>query len=206
MLSRGRRRPAAGAKLARLRAGAAGLQPGLPAGADEHSAVAGRFAAQPAAGGRDEPTPGVQYGGEFRHQHQLAGLQRRGAAQLLQPDARPWRAELRQPGGGRGGAGGAVPGFGAAVQRPPGQLLGRYHSRRALRPVAAVPGAGRAAGVAGRAAELQRLRVRHHSAGQRAEPADGAGGQPDRHQATGHQRRRLFRRQLGASVREPYGA
>ncbi len=35
-----------------------------------------------------------------------------------------------------------------------------------------------------------------------ADAADGAGRVADRHQATGHQRRRLLQRQLGASVRE----
>ena len=36
--------------------------------------------------------------------------------------------------------------------------------------------------------------------------AAGSGGLADRHQATGHQRRRLLQRQLGASVRESHAA
>lgn len=147
--------------------------------------------------------PGVQHRGQFRHQHQLAGLQRRGLAELLQPDGRPHGAELRQRGGRPLRAGG--PG---ARHQPPlhttaGQLLGRPDPRHPLRAAAAVPAAGAAAGLAGRAADLLRLRPCHHLARRRADHPARPGGQPDRHQAAGHQRRRLLRRQLGPSVREP---
>ncbi len=46
--------------------------------------------------------------------------------------------------------------------------------------------------------------IRTDPAKERSKPADGAGGEP-LHQATGHQRRWLLRRQLGAPVRKPDG-
>ena len=69
---------------------------------------------------------------------------------------------------------------------------------------------GRHAGLAGRGAELQRLprrcrwcsrRSDANGAGRHAAAAAARSGRiADRHQATGHQRRRLLQRQLGASV------
>jgi hypothetical protein len=101
---------------------------------------------------------GLQHRGQLRHQHQLAGLQRRDDAQLP-PDARPHGAELRLGGDRHGGTGGAD----SRPRAPRGaghrQLLGRSDAHHALHPAAAVAGAGAGAGVPGRGADASTAAV-----------------------------------------------
>ena len=91
------------------------------------------------------------------------------------------------------------------------QFLGRPDAFDALHPAAARHRARPGARFAGRGADLQLISDRDAGpAGRGCQRTDchaaGAGrrsgGLADRHQAAGHQRRRLLQRQLGASVRE----
>ncbi len=55
---------------------------------------------------------------------------------------------------------------------------------------------------AGRHPESQRLRANHHARRREAGARHGSGGKPDRDQTDRYERRRIFQRELGASVRE----
>ena len=97
----------------------------------------------------------VQYGGELRHQYQLAGVRRRNDHELSHADARPGGAELPVGRHRHGRARRAD----SRLRAPSGgrdrQLLGGSHAQHALHPAAAVARARDRAGVARRRAELR---------------------------------------------------
>jgi len=134
-----------------------------------------------------------------------------------------------------GGPDRAHPGLRAALGRHHRQLLGRHDADHALHPAAAVLRAGARARLPGDDADLRPVRQGHggavdpvRRAGHRQGRQAGAGRQgpahdeeghagraghrrrarrlADRHQAAGHERRRLLQRELGASVRESHAA
>ena len=137
-LSRVRRRSAARDALDRIRARGDGVQhPGAARGlrAAEASGVA---AAQSTGSGSGFARLGVQYCGELRQQHELAGLRRRNHDELSHADARAHRPELRFCRQRHGGAGRVHPGLPACLVRDDRQLLGRPHAFDPLHPAAAV--------------------------------------------------------------------
>ena len=117
---------------------------------------------------------------------------------------------------GHGGAGGADP---RAWRATTATTMGNFwvdltrSTLYILLPLSLAAGAG--AGLAGCGADLRSVPDRDavqpttDADGKRSRSrllAAGPGGLADRHQAAGHQRRRLLQRQLGASVREPDAA
>ena len=95
------------------------------------------------------------------------------------------------------------------------QLLVRPGAQHAVYPAAAVDRRGPGAGFAGRGADVRVLpegdadparQGRRRQGGDRADDRRRAGRLADRHQATRHQRRRLFQRQFGPSAGEPHAA
>ena len=184
----------------------AGVQPAGRAAALRDPAAPGVSAAQSRRDDGHDAGSRLQHGGQLHHQHQLAVLQRRSGAELSEPDGRADGAELRVRRDRHGRPGGADPGL-FPPQRPDGrQFLGRYGARHPLRAAAAVDRHGAVPGLAGRAAEPQRLchgrDGRRRAAGHRPRSCRFA----DRDQADRLQRRRLLRHQLGPSVRKPDAA
>ena len=93
--------------------------------------------------------------------------------------------------------------LGASLCQRHRQFLGRYDPCRPLLFAAAQPGTGIVAGVAGRSAEPDRLCSGIDATGRRTDDPARAGGQPDRNQAAGDQRRWLLRRQFGSPFENP---
>ena len=146
---------------------------------------------------------------QLHDEHELAVVQRRADDEPPHPDGRPVGAELRVGRRRDGRRRRHHPRHQPARSAHARQLLGRPHPHHAAHPAAAV------------------VRRRHRccrSAGScRTSPATPtprrstppspptvvavdprrAGGQPGRHQAARHQRRRVLQRQLGPPVREP---
>ncbi len=85
----------------------------------------------------------------------------------------------------------------------PGQLLGGRDALHALYPAADLLRLRAVPGLAGRAAELQRLHPGDGHSGLRADDCAGAGRLAGSDQDVRHERWRLLQRQLGASLREP---
>lgn len=75
------------------------------------------------------------------------------------------------------------------------ELLDRPGAGDPSRADAAVDPGGPAADLAGRAADARRPGPGNHAGGRGPDHRPGSGGQPDRHPATGHQWRRILRRQ-----------
>ena len=124
-------------------------------------------AAQSADHGRGLAGLGVQHRGQLHHQHQLAGLRRRGHDELPDPDAGARGAEFRLGGDRHGGAGRAD-----SRLRPQGserhrQLLDRPRPLHGLHPAAAVDRVGGRPGQPGRRADVRQGRHGHAGAARR---------------------------------------
>ena len=156
--------------------------------------------------GQRHAGPGVQYGRQFHHQHELAELQRGNHPQLLRPNGRADGAELRLGGGRprhRHRSGARVRAAGNAHDR---QFLGRRDAGHGLRPAPDVDRRRSFPVLARRDSEPQAVHQRDHGGGRQADHPAGAGGLPGSHQGVWHQRRRLLQRQLRPSLREPHAA
>ena len=119
--------------------------------------AAGHAAAQSRRTRRGVARLVVQYRGQLRHQHQLAGLRRREHDELSHADARPGGAELRLRRDRHRGADRVDPGLRAARNGHHRQFLGRPHALHAVRAAAAVDPARGGARQPGRGADLRAL-------------------------------------------------
>ncbi len=103
-------------------------------------AAPARPALEPAAHAGGGAGVVVQHGGQLHHQHELAGLRRRGDDELPDPDGGAGLAQLHLGGGRhrrRPGAGPrSHPQGGRGRTEDPRQLLGRCHPRHGLRAAA----------------------------------------------------------------------
>ena len=127
-------------------------------------------------------------------------------ALLSHPDGRADGAQLRLGSDRHGARHRAGARLCAAVGLVDRQLLGRPHTRHALRAVADVGRDRAGAGLAGDAAEPLRLCRRHDARRRHADHRARAGRQPGGDQDARHERRRLLQRQRRASLREPDAA
>ena len=109
------------------------------------AAPAGRPPLEPRGPEGGATGPRLQHRRQFRHEHQLAELQRRGDAELLGPDAGADRAELRLGRERHGGDGGVRARVRPAQHPRHRQLLGRPGARHPLHPPAALDPAERRA-------------------------------------------------------------
>ena len=134
-----------------------GLPSPLPAAAGP-GLVAGR------ARGNGERTarPRLQHRGQFRDQHQLAGLRRRDHHEVRHPDAGSDGAELRVRRDRDRGGDRPHPRLLPPFHRPAGQLLGRSDPLRALRVAASVLRLRHRAGVSGSRADARDRRRRRN--------------------------------------------
>ena len=121
-------------------------------------ALPGRAAAATRRARRRDARLVVQHRRQLRHQHQLAGLRRRDDDELPDPDAGADGPELRLGGHRHGDAGGVHPRLRAPHGRDDRQLLGRPDPDDALHPAAALARARARPGLAGRGADLRRVR------------------------------------------------
>ena len=102
----------------------------------------GDTAIEPAETGRRFPGFILQYGSQFRHQHQLAGVRRRDDHELPHPDGGTCGAEFRFRCHGHGGAGCPHSGICPAHDADHRQLLGRPDPQHPLHPASSLPGPG----------------------------------------------------------------
>ncbi len=151
-----------------------------------------------------DPALVVQHGRQLRDQHELAELRRREHPRPPRPDGRAGRAELRL-GGGR-----AWPSLSLSSAAWPGgprrPSATSGSTSPAPSPASCVPLAVVFTVVLISQGVIQNLsgyRDGHDAGGRRAVDPRRPGGQPDRHQAPRHERRRLPQRQLHPPVREP---
>ena len=158
------------------------------------------------------PDSVVQYGGQFCHQHQLAGVWRRDNDELSDADDRPHRPELRLCGNGHGGSGAVHPWPRSPLGTDARQLLGRPDTqhrstsscrcRSFSRSSSSRRASCRPSPDMRRSSSWTRSRDAQgqtsHGTGDRRRPC----GIADSDQATRHQWRRLLQRELGPPVRE----
>ncbi len=153
----------------------------------------------------------MEHRDQLRHQHQLAGLRRRSDDELSDADARAHRPELRFGGNRYGGRHCPHPRDCPAGRPDGGQLLGGSHAHDALHPAAPFHRAFFGPGLAGCRPDTGRIQNCGSAAaddglerrlGNRAGARGRACRIANRHQAAGHQRRRVLQRQLGTSLRE----
>ena len=174
-----------------------------------------------------------QYGGKFRHQYQLAGLWRRNHDELSDPDAGPGGAELPLGRNGHGRARRLYPRLCPRHRRKESAISGwTWCAARSISFCPSLLSWRFDSGLSGRGAELPSLSNRSarsqpttyekpkldadgqplkdakgnpviETVGKRTGLASWAGSLANRHQAAGHQRRRLFQRQLRPSFRKP---
>ena len=133
------------------------LQPGGLCGALRPAALAAPAAPEPAGPAGLFLATGAQHRHQLHHQHQLAGLQRRGGGQLLHPDGGAHGAQLRLRRHRHGHRHRPDPRFCPAQDLAYRQLLGRSEPRHPLHPAAAGAGRRPHPGLPGRDPELQPL-------------------------------------------------
>ncbi len=187
----------------RLRLLAARLQHRLFPRGLRTAEVPGLTAFQPDGHAGRRPPPLVQHGGQLHDQHQLAVLWGRGNDEPSHPDDRPGGPELRVCRGRNGNGGCPHPGHFAAEGSDDRQLLGRSHPLHDPDPPPPVTPGRHRTGEPGGHSELRGLHGGPDGGSRSRTTHPGRpGGEPDRHQAAGHQWRRLLQRQLSSSVRE----
>ncbi len=142
-----------------LRAGAAAMVP-----AAESAGACGRAAGT-----------GFQHRGQFHDQYQLAGLRRRKHDELSDPDGRAGVPQLRFGCSGNRGGNRDRAGLRAPHGQNDRQLLVRSDSRHAVGSDADLPCVGPGSGMAGSAAELQRLYAGEDCRGRRPANRPGTG-------------------------------
>ena len=144
-----------------------------------------------------------QHDRKLHHQHELAVLRRRVHDVVLDADGRPRRPELRLCSGGDGRADRSRPRNRAPLEQQPRKLLARPLSVARLHPAAAGDRPGRAAHLAGGAADVPRPCDGDDAAGRAPDDRTRPGRLADRDQAARHERRRLLQLELVGAVRKP---
>ena len=149
------------------------------------------------------PGPGLQHGGQLRHQYQLAVLWRRDHHEPFQPDGGAHGAELRLGGDRHRHGAGADPRLRAVRRADRRQFLGRSDPLDALRAAAAGDHRGPRLRRDGPAADARRIGRGDHARRCAADHRARTDREPGSDQAARHQWRRLLQRQCRASVRKP---
>ena len=191
--------------MAGLRALAARVQPGLGPRPLPAPARAGRAPAEPHPRRRRRARARLQYGGQLRHEHELAELRRRVDDEPSHPAGRPDRAELRLRGRRHRRRDHARARDHTPTERDSRELLGRPHQVDDAHPPAARARARPCARRARRRPDAPRPRGRAHRCGRDAGDLPRPGREPGGDQGARHERRRPPQRELRPSVREPFG-